>query len=157
MKTIVIMRHSKAIKSIDYTDFDRPLTQQGTKDAKNVAKKLSKMKFSPDIIYASSAIRTKQTAQILAKHLFFEEPIEYCDNFYNGNEQNYYSAILSTKNTFKNILLIGHNPTCQQIIYEFTGKNIQMKTSSALIMKFDTTEWSNCLKMNPKEIFLIEK
>lgn len=157
MKTIVIMRHSKADKTGNYTDFERPLTQQGIKDAKSVAKKLAKMNFSPQKVFVSSALRTTQTAQIISKKLYFDEPLTFCDDFYNGNIDNYFTAILSANNDFKNILLIGHNPTCEDIVYELTGKSIELKTSSSVVMKFETNDWTNCLKMKPKEFFLIEK
>lgn len=151
------MRHSKADKSVNYTDYERPLTPQGIKDAKNVAKKLAKLNFYPQVVYASSALRTSQTSEIVSKKLFFDEQISYCNNFYDGNEQSYYTAILSTNINFNNILIIGHNPICEDLVFELTGKLIELKTSSAVVMKFETNDWSNCLKMKPKEFFLIEK
>lgn len=68
---LLLIRHAEA-EDIDgktiKNDFDRPLTDFGQKQAKNLGKFLSKTLSGPVLLASSPLVRAHQTAQILKKH-----------------------------------------------------------------------------------------
>jgi len=75
MKTLSLIRHAKSTwKHLDLDDRDRPLSSRGALEAEILAEYLGKKSFTPDLILASPASRTQETAKILKqKKSFFEE------------------------------------------------------------------------------------
>jgi len=64
---ILFIRHSLAVERDEFMghDFQRPLTEKGKKRAKNFFKKVSKIYPKIDYIVTSTALRAKQSAEIL--------------------------------------------------------------------------------------------
>jgi phosphohistidine phosphatase SixA len=85
-KQIILMRHAKAVEREDWSgaDFDRPLTEEGIESNQIVANYLRLIGVRPDMIVASPSIRTKMTAEIIAKK-FHEKTITFKRDLYNEN------------------------------------------------------------------------
>ncbi len=67
LTTFYIIRHGETewnIKKLIQGQKDSPLTENGLKQAKEIAKELKKIKF--DIIFSSDLLRAKRTAEIIA-------------------------------------------------------------------------------------------
>lgn len=115
MRTLMLLRHAQAISmTMDLSDKERSLTDQGKEDAVNLFETLQKEGNLPDIILCSSALRTKQTAKI------FEEQapkiqIIYRDDLYNASTGMIYETAKSVNSTKKSVMIIAHNPG----IYDF--------------------------------------
>ncbi|XPV54535.1 MAG: SixA phosphatase family protein [Halarcobacter ebronensis] len=78
MKTLYIMRHAdKDTSNPNIDDYDIQVTPKGLKDVENVSKKLKEKNVLPDLLVASPALRTKQTAEIVAKELGYTKSIMY--------------------------------------------------------------------------------
>jgi hypothetical protein len=70
MKHLLIMRHAEAGNSMNpnLRDFDRPLTAHGQNQCAMQRQRLIAQNLYPDLILHSSALRTQQTAQLVAPH-----------------------------------------------------------------------------------------
>ena len=67
MKKLYIVRHAqKEDVQIGRDDYDRELSPEGEKEAKNIAQNFASKNLPVDLIVASPAIRTKRTAEIFA-------------------------------------------------------------------------------------------
>lgn len=157
MKTIVIMRHAKADKTGRFEDIYRPLTEQGQKDALKVARKLKKRKFVPEHAICSPAVRTIQTAKIVLDELDFDKQIYFDKNLYFGSYDIFSELIYTLPIGIENFIYFGHNPTCEEIVYNLTKQNLSMGTSTAVQMVFDIDEWPEVLKNEPIEFEIFEK
>ena len=74
MKKLFIIRHAKSDwQDITLDDYDRPLNEKGEKNAPFMGKLLKEKNIRPDIIIASPAKRTMQTAELIAKEIGFED------------------------------------------------------------------------------------
>jgi len=70
MKRLTLMRHADARWSDPGTpDLERPLNRRGTGAAETMARRLLELELIPDLVLASPARRTQQTAEILAREL----------------------------------------------------------------------------------------
>lgn len=70
MKTLILMRHAKALKdSPDFLDHSRSLSDKGKEDAKLMSHALKKEKYLPDLLVSSTSKRTIKTAKIVLDEL----------------------------------------------------------------------------------------
>ena len=170
MKTIFLLRHAKSSwDDVRLDDFDRPLSSRGIKSCKKMGKYLKKNKLIPDIVYCSSAIRAKQTWEVVNRIVEIKENILYEDSLYMSDFSNFINIIKKTKNNFKNLMIVSHNPGIENLALELSKDknneiyekiNIKFPTGALIIIKFDLNNWSkvDCKKgklyefIKPKEL-----
>src|SRR5262245_40048543 len=110
-KQLFIMRHSKADRDEDrWEDFDRPLTERGRRDAATMVKWIAEQKFQIDHLMTSPAVRTQETARIVAEQIGFAGKLDAPPSLYEGSSKEYLTQIGLCPVTVGSLLLIGHNP-----------------------------------------------
>ena len=158
MKTLYLMRHSKAVQDADSgSDFDRTLTERGLNDALIMGQRLRNNHEAPALIIASSAIRTSMTAQEVAARLDYPEAnIIFTKSLYNAGEETYLKTIHHVEDTLDSVMLIGHNPTISSLISALSGEGVRgVSTSGIARINFDIHHWKELRK--GKLVFLWEK
>lgn len=157
-RTLIVMRHAKTEEQgIAQKDFERNLTARGKNDALMMAERLTKKGYKPDIIIASSANRTIQTAQIVADHFGYpSSKIVSLPELYMCQAYNIENAILSLPKEAKTCLLIGHNPSVSDFIYDTDSKAIttDIPTAGLAVFSFDDSDWQSFTTQKKKfELF----
>ena len=71
---IFLLRHAEAV-DMAATDFGRSLTQKGEQQCCRIANFCKKNEIEPDLILSSPYIRSRQTAEIVARELSASEPV----------------------------------------------------------------------------------
>lgn len=119
---IYLVRHAEAVRAgPGERDFDRGLSDEGYSEAEIVADKAADMGFTPDLVLCSTAARCRQTAEAFRRSIGEETlRIEYVDSLYNA-PMNVYLDILSSQDAQNSLMLIGHNPTIEQILETLIG------------------------------------
>ncbi len=142
MKSLYIMRHAKAAQhNTASTDFERELIERGFNDAEEMGKRLSKTKPQIQVIIASPSLRTKQTAETVAKQLGIDNII-YNKNIYEASPSIIARIISETSDTYDKILLIGHNPTVTDTMLYFCDMKIDsLPTAGIYLITFETNNW----------------
>ncbi len=111
------MRHAKAVEQVDWmgADFDRPLTSEGEESNKIMANYLRLIGVKPDMIIASPALRTKETAEIIAKK-FHEKVVSYQRDIYNEDSVSsrdpikvHLDIVKKAKKNTNILMIVGHN------------------------------------------------
>jgi phosphohistidine phosphatase SixA len=67
VRRLILLRHADSESSAQLRDYDRPISQQGRREAAAVAKQLCDLGWVPDLIIASNSRRTKQTLDTMAE------------------------------------------------------------------------------------------
>jgi len=145
MKKLLVMRHAKSDWSNDnLSDFDRPLNERGEKSAPYIGKELKKMGLTPELILSSPANRAKSTAILFAKNNGYEKEIKYIDDFYFGNLHDIFKHIKLIDDSIENLMIIGHNPTWENIVNNLNCKQeyFEMSTANLVILSADIKSWS---------------
>ena len=152
-KTLILMRHSKSSWDNSYKDdFDRPLNSRGRENAQMVAKHIHSWGFKPELTLCSSALRCKQTLELIIPYFPKKMHIRYLDELYLAPEKAILEIIKSIKLSIAQILVIGHNPglsdLSQSLIYSSNKKNDysdtqQFPTSAASIFEMSINNWVN--------------
>lgn len=145
MKTIILMRHSKAEHGdFDISDFDRKLTEKGKSDADIAAKTLKKKVKKIDLIVTSSAKRTLKTAKIIAENFDIDKnKIQSINEIYEANAEAYIHVIRSLNDEkVKTVIIVGHNPTIGAMAAMMSGNEIiEFKPSSFAVFNLSIETW----------------
>lgn len=113
----ILVRHAHAEWS-HYAgrDFDRPLTQRGLDDARAAAAALRDAQLKPELIVASPARRTRQTAEILGAELQLP-PQTLClvDALYNAGPAMLEAELRNAQGDRRLVMLVAHNPGVSEL------------------------------------------
>ncbi|WP_374730665.1 SixA phosphatase family protein [Aliirhizobium terrae] len=115
------MRHAQAVSSAaSGRDFDRTLSDQGYAQAELVADKAIDLGYTPDCLVSSTAIRCRQTAEIVRRSVSESLDIEFVDALYNSTPETY-ATIIAGQSSNTSVMLVGHNPTIDQLLEGLIG------------------------------------
>jgi phosphohistidine phosphatase len=144
MKKLLLIRHAKAVQSIDLKDFDRNLTEKGIDNAKNMGKFLSKLDTSLDLAICSPAIRAKETMEIIFDKMKIKPKIIYNELIYDNDEKKIINLIKDTDNSINTLAIIGHNPSMENITILLTKQKFpheNFSTCGVALIEFDIKSW----------------
>ena len=140
MKQIYVLRHAKSSwDNSNLTDFERPLSKRGIRDANKLSIFLKNMDLMIDIVLCSTAVRAKDTFDLTASGFNFEiDKANYTDKLYFGDVSSIIMRLKEIDNSLKNILIVGHNPTLHYLVESLTNKKIdRFKTCNLAIITHD--------------------
>ncbi|MBS1578083.1 MAG: histidine phosphatase family protein [Bacteroidetes bacterium] len=146
MKSVIIIRHAKSSWDLHtLSDFDRPLTERGNKDALTMAKKLTDKNIVIDAFISSPAKRAITTATYFAKaYKVDEEKIIQVKELYNASVETFYNVIADVSNEFNNIALFSHNPGITYFVNELTETQIdEMPACGVFAVKAACESWKD--------------
>src|SRR5437016_13679175 len=116
---LYFLRHGRA----DWTDWkkpddERPLTEFGKKEMRQVAKFLNRLKIQPDLIVTSPLPRASQTAKIAAEQL--KTKLREDEALEPGFGISELRTVLKRHGS-KILMLVGHAPDFTGVLFEFAG------------------------------------
>ena len=144
MKKLLLLRHGKSSwDNPDLADQERPLTNRGKEGASIIGKFLKKENLIPDIIISSTAKRANKTADIIAKKSGYDKKIVKSEALYSGSLEDYTNIVHEIADKNKTILLVGHNPSIEEVIERITAERQIMKTCSLAHIDLSIDSWKN--------------
>lgn len=146
MKTLYLIRHAKSDWSDEsLSDYDRPLSHRGIKDAPLMGSKLADKGILPDLILSSPALRAKTTAISIAEALSYPpESIGYDHTLYASDVETILSIIRSVAPSVDTLFLFGHNPEiteCANLIANGDIDNIP--TCGVVTIRLKNNSWES--------------
>ncbi|MEO1398465.1 MAG: histidine phosphatase family protein [Pseudomonadota bacterium] len=125
MKTLIILRHAKSSwAQPGLSDFERPLNGRGRGQLQRLAQWFADQELKDLAIACSPSARTRETFAGIADSLPNKEP-DFVKALYNGTMDDYLEAIWSQPDTTGTLLLVGHNPTCDELSRYLTAPSSQ--------------------------------
>lgn len=147
MKTIYLVRHARAAKEPQQDDEKRLLLPQGVREAKAMAKKLRNAGVKPELMLASPAMRTAETATMFAGELGYDEDaILYKKEMYSADRESLRKLVQKIDSAYDTVMLFGHNPALQDLACELSQQEIQMSPGSVVGISFSVAHWRNLNK-----------
>lgn len=147
MKRLLLMRHGNA----DNTNYDykRALTSTGVKEVTNIASRMNQINIHPELIIASSSIRTLQTAEIINNNLINPSTIIPKEELYLCTT-NYMEQLLYEISDNINILMIvAHNPGIAQFYTQLSNKITSYPTAGLVVLDFNIDTWDMFQSVRP--------
>jgi phosphohistidine phosphatase len=145
MKRLTIMRHADARWNDPGTpDIERPLNRRGTAAAEAMARRLLQLELVPDLLLASPAQRTQQTAAIVARELSLPaRRVLREDALYLASAPDLLKLVQGTGPRVAHLLVIAHNPGVSELAQLLLPKKdgVGLATAAVCSIAFDATSW----------------
>ena len=156
MKRVILVRHAKSVSHGYDQDYDRPLAERGEENALTISLELQKMNIHPDLIIASPAVRTSQTAWIFADTLGCDKKsIRFEKKLYSGKtSENFLAMLQELEDEKETVIVFGHNPTVYYYMnYLLRDFNDDVPTCSTVGIDFEVDSWSKLRERQGKMAF----
>lgn len=153
MKTLSLLRHAEAPMGPD--DHARPLSPKGVQQAQSIARQLIALDRLPQLILASNARRTLETARIIAGAggdiAVVADPMLYLalpEAMLDLIEQPYENAL--------HLMVVGHNPGIGQLAYDLSRGNLRAHadgfgTAMLAVFAYRGSDWP---ELSPAQLTL---
>lgn len=125
---LLILRHAKSDwgRGIE-SDYDRPLSARGRRDAPQVGTWLKAQDLRPDVLLSSPALRARETAQAVYAALGLtpeDLTIRYEAGIYEAGRDTLLSVLGKVRPGTRRVLLIGHNPGLDSLLIHLCGQTL---------------------------------
>ncbi len=125
---IFLLRHAEAAQAQPgERDFDRALNDNGFAQAEIVADKAADKGYRPDRVFASTALRCRQTTDAFKRAIGAADEVQYIDGLYDASQETYLE-ILAAQHGNGSIMLVGHNPIISQVLEALIGHESMQKS-----------------------------
>ena len=142
MKTLLILRHAKSSWNYpELSDHDRPLNGRGKRDAPRMGKHLRQEGLIPDRILTSSAKRARKTANKVAKSCGYTGKVKKIAAFYDAVPGVYFETLQALPDKHQRVMVVGHNPTMEQLVNHLTGEIKRMPTAALAHITLPIQHW----------------
>lgn len=116
------------------SDDERPLTDFGKKEMRDVAKFLARLKVRPDLIVTSPLPRASQTAKIAAERL--KAKLREDESLAPGFGVSELATVLKRHHS-KVLMLVGHEPDFTNVISGLTGASLKLAKAGVALIDLD--------------------
>ena len=104
--SLYLVRHAKSSwADITVNDHDRPLRNRGRRRAARLAVWLEERSLGCDLVLCSTALRTRQTLEILLPVLGDAE-VRYEEGLYHGDARHLVSLLRRTPSTMERVMVV---------------------------------------------------
>ena len=143
MKNLLLMRHAKSSwKDKDLPDHERTLNKRGRRDAPMMGELLAERELIPEIIISSSALRARQTAELVAENAGYTGNITYLDRLYMAEVDEYINALNDLPDDVDPVMLIGHNPSMETLLQMLSGQIESLPTAVIAHLRLPIESWA---------------
>ena len=119
MKSLILLRHAKAAPAGAGGDHHRPLEERGREASALIGAHLKTLGVKPEILLVSSALRTRETCQIVAEAAGLVVPT-FEDDLYLASSGVLLRRIRKTPPRANSLMIIGHNPGLAELMVKLS-------------------------------------
>jgi phosphohistidine phosphatase len=151
MRTLILLRHGKAVPHGAAPDFERLLTEKGKRDSMAAGILLKEAGIVPDVALVSPAQRTRMTWNEAQRGL---PPIHetLLPGLYQASSDDLLEIIHQMDDSVGNVCVVGHNPALQEIAVRLAKSSKARKDignhfppGSLIVLRFETTEFRSIM------------
>lgn len=131
---LLLMRHAEAEWGKNaQADHERRLSQTGQREADTAANTLTARGFAPDLIWASDAVRTQETARRLIGIIPGAQTILKIPEFYHASAAQVLAKCEGAPEPDGRLMLLGHNPGWSDLAAHFIGYAPAFPTAACFV------------------------
>ncbi|HEV8242278.1 MAG TPA: histidine phosphatase family protein [Thermoanaerobaculia bacterium] len=141
MKTLLLLRHARAMREPADDDPARPLAPEGEDAAARVGRFLAAAGVVPDALLASPALRARDTLERVAAAAGWEGPRQERP-FYETTPAGVLASLRELPGTVEVALAVGHEPTWSDTTSRLIGGgNVRLPTCAVAAVGLDILGW----------------
>ena len=149
VKLLYLLRHAKSDRGDpEMSDRERPLAPRGVHASNDLASRLRNARVAPTLVLCSTAVRARQTLELVAPALGGQVEISYEDELYGASVADVLERLRKVPASVPSVMVVGHNPTIQDLTLELAAPgreldNVRLKfpTAAVATLKFDRKGW----------------
>ena len=142
MKSLFVLRHGQAVPETSAdSDHARRLTPRGQAEAQRAAESLVERTNAPSLILSSSAARARETAEACRAALVDRAELKILDGLYLAEPDSYLAALGLRAEPHAAVLVVGHNPGLESLIYVLTQRSEHLATASLVEINVPISSW----------------
>ena len=143
-RQLIVMRHAKSSwESPASGDHERPLNDRGRQSAPRVAEHLMEIGWQPQHILSSDAQRTRETASLLVGQWEEGVGVDFRSRLYLAGRDELEAELQEISEEVESLLVLGHNPGWQQVVFRLSGHSITMKIATAALLLAECESWAD--------------
>lgn len=134
---LFLIRHGEAESAA--TNPQRPLSHRGQLEIITLAEQLQQHQLAISEIRCSQKTRAQETATIIAKALNVDHPIAIATGLNPMDPLE--NCILELENRSEDLMLVGHNPFMENLVFALTKKHVSFHTGTMVVLLRREGEW----------------
>ena len=125
---LLVLRHAKSAWDTGArTDFERPLSKRGRRDAPRMGRFLAGEGLVPDHVVSSPAERARQTVLAVCTELGFDEAaIRWDERVYHATTGALMDVLAESPASASRVLIAGHNPGLEMLVQTLCRERVPM-------------------------------
>jgi phosphohistidine phosphatase len=148
VRELLLLRHAKsAWDAAGVRDHDRTLNARGERDAPRMGRLLVEEGLVPDLIVASTAVRARRTAELVAEAAGVDG-VAVCEDLYLAPPGTLVDVARRRGGDAQRLLLVAHNPGLEDLVSQFTGSHDAFPTAALAVLQFDIDAWDDLALMS---------
>jgi phosphohistidine phosphatase len=145
-----LLRHGEAVPHESKPDFERELTPRGERQSAAAGEALARLGLEFAACYTSPLVRAVGTADLACKSLNVVP--EHREPVGKGFDVDVVRELLAEHGDGEKILVIGHNPSFEQVVLDLTGARIDFKKGGVAGIRVSAARGDLLALLRPREL-----
>jgi len=145
-----LLRHGEAVPHESKPDFERELTPRGERQSAAAGQALARLGLEFAACYTSPLVRAAQTAGIACGELNVQP--EEREAVGKAFDVDAVRELLAQHEDGARVLMIGHNPSFEQIVLDLTGARVDFKKGGVAAIRVSGLSGELLVLMRPREL-----
>lgn len=103
---------------------------------------MRKYEFIPELVISSPAERAKQTADLAREAGGIDCEMRFDERIYGASTSTLLDLISSVGDEYSSLMLVGHNPTFENMTSLLTGETKRTPTATLAVIEFEVNSWA---------------
>lgn len=122
------------------------MNSRGRKAAETMSAFIKQEKVSPDLILSSSALRARETTDIIVRLARLRGDLRFDARIYEASVNRLLEVVTQIEKGVRSALIVGHNPGLEELLSALTAQTETMPTAALAKITFNTSNWTNTVK-----------
>jgi phosphohistidine phosphatase len=145
-----LLRHGEAVPHESKPDTERELTARGERQSIAAGEALARLGLEFAACYTSPLVRAAQTAALACERLSVTP--EDRDALGKGFDADAARELLAEHGVDERVLLVGHNPSFEQVVLDLTGAHVDFKKGGVAGVRIGAGRDELLVLMRPREL-----
>jgi len=145
-----LLRHGEAVPHDSKPDAERELTARGARQSAAAGAALARLGVEFAAAYTSPLVRAAGTARLACEALNVDPEEEQL--LANGFDREDALELLGRHDADGRVLVIGHEPSFSQVVYDLTGGRVDFKKGAVVAIRVEGGRGELIVMLRPREL-----
>jgi phosphohistidine phosphatase len=145
-----LLRHGEAVPHESKPDFERELTARGERQSVAAGEALARLGLELAACYTSPLVRARQTAELACERLSVRP--EDREAIGKGFDVETLVELLAGHADGERILVVGHNPSFEQVVLDLTGARVDFKKGGVAAVRVSGARGELLALLRPRDL-----